>query len=368
MRIVYFAHSLISCWNHGNAHFLRGLLRELAARGHSVTAYEPEQGWSRRNLLEQHGDIQLSRFHARFPELDARLYDDAPDLDRMLDGADLVLVHEWTAPELVGVIGTMRRRGSRFVLLFHDTHHRAVSDPAAMRRLDLAGYDGVLAFGESLAETYRRDGWGGRVFVFHEAADMRLFRPPATESRARSIVWVGNWGDGERSDEIATFLLRPARDLGLPVDVHGVRYPEPALQALAEHGARHHGWLANMDVPEVFARHAITVHIPRRYYATLLPGIPTIRVFEALACGIPLISAPWDDCEGLFAPGHDYLVAADEDGMRAGMRALINDPGLRLSLVRSGLARMRSRHTCGHRADQLLSIFADVASPVAGAA
>ena len=47
MRIVYFTHSLLSCWNHGNAHFLRGVLRELAARGHDVRAFEPANGWSR---------------------------------------------------------------------------------------------------------------------------------------------------------------------------------------------------------------------------------------------------------------------------------------------------------------------------------
>ena len=46
MRIVYFTHSLASCWNHGNAHFLRGVLSELASRGHDVVAYEPEGAWS----------------------------------------------------------------------------------------------------------------------------------------------------------------------------------------------------------------------------------------------------------------------------------------------------------------------------------
>lgn len=368
MRIVYFTHSLASCWNHGNAHFQRGLLRELAARGHCVTACEPAQAWSRENLIADHGEVQLSRFRARFPEVDARSYDASLDLVWMLHDADLVLVHEWTAPEIVRAIGTLRKRQGRFVLLFHDTHHRAVSDLASMRRLDLSGYDGVLAFGESLAQVYRREGWGNRVFVFHEAADTRLFRPLPSADPVPDVVWIGNWGDGERSEEIAAFLLRPARDLGLPVDVYGVRYPDSALQTLAEYGACYHGWLANFDVPAVFARHRMTVHIPRRFYTSLLPGIPTIRVFEALACGIPLICAPWDDCEGLFAPGTDYLIASDEAGMRAQMRALMADKGLCTSLIRSGLERIRGRHTCAHRADQLLSIFADVASPVAGAA
>ena len=52
---------------------------------------------------------------------------------------------------------------------------------AAIRAFDLSGYDGVLAFGEALAERYRDWGWGERVFVWHEAADTRLFRPSADE-------------------------------------------------------------------------------------------------------------------------------------------------------------------------------------------
>jgi spore maturation protein CgeB len=286
----------------------------------------------------------------------------------MLHGADLVLVHEWTTPELVGSIGSKRKRGGRFMLLFHDTHHRGVSEPELMQRLDLSGYDGVLAFGESLAQVYRCAGWGSRVFVLHEAADTRLFRPLPGAPVHHGVVWVGNWGDGERAAEIASFLLRPARGLGLPIDIYGVRYPPSALQALAAHDAKYHGWLANMDVPEVFARYPMTVHIPRRYYASVLPGIPTIRVFEALACGTPLICAPWDDCDGLFEPGSDYLTVANEEEMRESMRNLTNDPELRASLIRNGLERICSRHTCGHRADQLLAIFAEVASPIAGAA
>jgi spore maturation protein CgeB len=46
VRIAYFTHSLASCWNHGNAHFLRGVLRELIARGHEVRALEPANPWS----------------------------------------------------------------------------------------------------------------------------------------------------------------------------------------------------------------------------------------------------------------------------------------------------------------------------------
>ncbi|MEO8715687.1 MAG: glycosyltransferase [Acetobacteraceae bacterium] len=365
MRVVIFTHSLVSCWNHGNAHFLRGIVRELLARGDEVRVFEPADGWSRANLRADHGVAALDRFAQDFPELSSAAYGAEFDPAEATDGADLVIVHEWIDPALVAALGRERKRGGRFTLLFHDTHHRGVSDPASLDVLDLSGYDGVLAFGASLAEAYRRRGWGARVFVWHEAADTRLFRPPAHEGSRAGVVWIGNWGDGERSDELRGFLLEPAARAGLSLDVYGVRYPVEALASLEEFGARYHGWLPNARAPEVFARHMATVHVPRRYYASALPGIPTIRVFEALACGIPLVCAPWQDCEELFRPGRDYLVANDGDTMHDHLRTLAYDPDLRASLAASGLGTIRSRHNCAHRVDELLRIVATLREPVA---
>jgi spore maturation protein CgeB len=94
-----------------------------------------------------------------------------------------------------------------------------------------------------------------------------------------------------------------------------------------------------------------------------LPGIPTIRVFEALACGIPLVSAPWDDCEGLFEPGEDFLVARDGAQMRKQLRALLADPQLAAGLAEHGRQTVLARHTCAHRVDELLGIYAQIAPP-----
>jgi spore maturation protein CgeB len=356
MKIAYFTHSLASCWNHGNAHFLRGILRDLIHRGHAVTAYEPRGAWSLDNLVKDHGEAGLDAYRSLYPELSSTIFDPDIDLSETLHDADVVIVHEWNEPWLVAAIGAVRRQGGRFTLLFHDTHHRAVSDPNAIRAFDLDGYDGVLAFGETLSEVYRRWGWGDRVWTWHEAADTRLFHPPAQEGERAGLVWIGNWGDDERSEELGRFLLRPAREAGLSLDIHGVRYPDAALRSLAEHGAQYRGWLANARAPEVFARHRATVHVPRRFYVNHLPGIPTIRVFEALACGIPLLSAPWEDAEGLFRPGRDFLMAQDEASMRQQMRAVNGDTALRAALVASGLETIRARHSCAHRVDELLPV------------
>jgi spore maturation protein CgeB len=364
VRIVVFTHSLVSDWNHGNAHFLRGVAGELIERGHELRVLEPKDSWSRENLEREHGETPVRDFELAFPELRSRRYELGElDLDRELDGADLVLVHEWNEPELVARVGEHRQRARSYRLLFHDTHHRAVTAPKDMARFDLSGYDGVLAFGEVIRRLYLERGWAERAWTWHEAADTRIFRPLETE-REDDLIWIGNWGDGERTAELREFLLRPARRLRLSGSVHGVRYPRSGRLRVRLGGLRYRGWIANHLAPAAFARHRVTVHVPRRPYVEALPGIPTIRPFEAMACGIPLVSAPWEDAEGLFRRGADHLVARNGNEMRRMLAEVLTDYGLAASLRREGLRTIRSRHTCGHRAEQLLAIDAELTGAV----
>jgi len=139
-----------------------------------------------------------------------------------------------------------------------------------------------------------------------------------------------------------------------------VRYPPAARTRLKKAGLSYRGWLPNYLAPEVFAAFALTVHIPRRPYVEALPGIPTIRVFEALACGIPLICAPWEDAEGLFSPESDYLIAKSGKEMRQQIAGLLSDRDAAHAMAERGRQTILERHTCGHRVDQLLSIMAEL--------
>ena len=299
MRIIYLTHSLRSCWSHGSAHFLRGVLRELAALGHDVVACEPEVAVSLSDLLGDPGSSEQAAAAEPF----FRTYDpdaDLETLEALVEGADLVIVHQWNRPELVARIGRIRARGGPFLALFHDTHHRALTAPEDLRPCNLPAYDGVLASGISLVEAYKRMGWGEQVFAWREGADTSVFQPPEEESDREGLAWIGDWADGERLAELKDILVRPAREAGLPIDVFGVRFSDRAKRALRRAGVRCHGWLPNAKTSEVLASHLATVQIPRRLSASLLPGGPPIRMFEALACGIPLVAAPWSDSEGLF--------------------------------------------------------------------
>jgi spore maturation protein CgeB len=388
VRVAMFYHSALSDWNHGNAHFLRGIATELIAQGHDVRIFEQRDAWSIRNLLSQQGEAAIKEFQAAYPNLDVIRYDlDHLDLHEELASTDLVIVHEWNSPELVARVGLHRECNGHYHLFFHDTHHRSVTDSARMSAYDLRHYDGVLAYGASIRDVYLRNRWAEDVYVWHEAADTRMFRPLSpSESPALSnvsangngsqadhngaskglrsepsydgdVVWIGNWGDDERAAEIKELFIEPIRELRLRARVYGVRYPTYAIRELADAGIEYAGWLPNFRVPQVFSRFRVTVHIPRRPYVESLRGIPTIRPFEALACKIPLISVYWDDCEGLFSAGSDYLVARDGKEMKEHLQALLANSNLAAQIAEHGYQTILRRHTCAHRVDELLQIY-----------
>jgi spore maturation protein CgeB len=363
MRVVMFYHSLLSDWNHGNAHFLRGIVSEMLARGIKVDVYEPRGAWSVQNLMREHGDKPITDFYSVYPGLDSIRYDPHKlDLKRALADADVVIVHEWNKPDVVAMIGEHRRTNDTFQLFFHDTHHRAITAPNELEKYDLTNYDGVLAFGRVIRDVYLKRDWAKHAWTWHEAADTRVFYPRTKSQRLPryDLIWIGNWGDEERSAELLEYLIDPIKDLGLRAKVHGVRYPAEAKRALDRAGIEYAGWLPNFAAPQSFAQATLTVHVPRRPYTRNLPGIPTIRPFEALACGIPLASSYWNDAEHLFAPGKDFLIAESGHQMKEHIKQLLVDSDLRRSLVQHGLKTIRERHTCAHRVDELMEICSEV--------
>ena len=176
MRIVIFCHSILSDWNHGNAHFLRGVTTELIARGHDVRVLEPEDAWSVQNLVADQGAGALDQFRSVYPTIHSERYQpNALDLAAALRNADLVIVHEWNDPELIRSVGEHHASYAGYRLFFHDSHHRSVTAPAEMARFDLRDYDGVLAFGRVIRDVYLERGWAKRAWTWHEAADTRVF-------------------------------------------------------------------------------------------------------------------------------------------------------------------------------------------------
>jgi spore maturation protein CgeB len=243
-----------------------------------------------------------------------------------------------------------------FAVLLHDTHHRAYTNPGELLRFQLQLFDGVLAFGEAIRRIYA-DGFGvERAWTFHEAADTSHFAP-RQEDHAFDLLWIGNWGDEERTRELTEFLIEPAAaSADLPSSGYRTPYTTAFRSCIPAAGIEYRGYLPNLMAPAVYAKSALSVHIPRRLYANGLGGVPTIRVFEALACGAPLLCAPWEDAEHLFRPGEDYLIVQSGAEMKSSIQWLLRDDAARRQIAANGREAILQRHTCAHRAAQMVEI------------
>ena len=362
LRIALFCHSIVSDWNHGNAHFLRGLVRSLKKLGHQVVTLEEEANWSLSNLVRDHGLEPVQEFQSRFPFIDhrsyvldgrAHLYDWLTDT---LSQVDSCIVHEWNPPDLIKAIGEVAARLG-VVAIFHDTHHRAFTEPWRIPAMGLESYAAVLAYGPTIADIYNSTVSGPEVLLYHEGADTELFRP-LVRPKSCDVVFVGNWGDDDRNRTTWQYLIEPSRAASdLRFSLFGVRYPPEVLLALRQSGIDWKGWLPNYRAPEVYASSKVTVHIPRKEYVEALRGTPTIRVFEALACGMPLISAGWEDDSGLFEEGKDYVAVYSPSQMVEALRWLANDAEARARIGSHGRETVLKRHTCDHRAVELVEII-----------
>lgn len=355
MRIALFCHSLLSDWGNGTAHFLRGLSSELAQAGHEVEVFEPHDAWSLRQLLKRHGPAPLTGLKKAYPSLKCERYDVRTlDLETTLAGIELILVHEWNDAAIIQKLGEYRRRHPECRVLFHVTYGSS-SDPRALEAAGLQDYDGALVPGSAMQRLYLQNEWAPQAWVWYEAADTRVFypRPGAEEG---DLVWIGNWTGAERMELVKEFLIRPVSQMGISARVHGSGYPPDALELFKSDGIDYAGWLPNYQVPDLYACYKATVHIPRQSPADTVPGIPTIRLFEALACGIPLVSAPWSDADGLFIAGEDYLAAADGGEAMRHLKMLLEDRPAAEAIAARGLETVRARHTCAHRARELMQI------------
>ena len=193
VRIVMFYHSLVSDWNHGNAHFLRGVCSELLARGHDVAVYEPRDAWSVQNLIAEHGHGAAGRLCRR---LSACCAASATSRRRS------TWTSRWTAPTWCSCTSGATTRWWRAsastappaaTTVCSSTTPITAPSPTAtsMAAYDLRHYDGVLAFGARDPRPLPARGLDGRAWTWHEAADTRVFHPLPRRADARA-TWCGS--------------------------------------------------------------------------------------------------------------------------------------------------------------------------------
>jgi spore maturation protein CgeB len=336
--------SITSSWGNGHATTYRGLVRELSARGHTVLFLERDVPWyaSTRDLPHPpHGRTVVYRDVA---ELKRRFAGDVAD-------ADLVIVGSYV-PEGIEV-GEWVVRTARGLSAFYDIDTPVTLASLARGENDyltavlIPRYDLYLSFtGGPTLDRLEREYGSPMARPLYCAVDQELYRP-APEPPQWDLGYMGTYSD-DRQPMLARLLIEPARawPTGRFV-VAGPQYPRtvewPANVNRIDHlpPAQHSGF---------YNAQSFTLNLTRA--DMVAAGFsPSVRLFEAAACGTPIISDDWEGLDTLFEPGREILIARST----AEVLELIRDLSAsdRLALGARARARVLAEHTAAHRAAEL---------------
>ncbi|MDP8916241.1 MAG: glycosyltransferase [Pseudomonadota bacterium] len=351
MRLVVLGLSLSSAWGNGHATTYRALLKSFAARGHEVLFLERETPW-----YAAHRDP----VDPAWPRLE--FYPDLAGLDRWrteIAEADAVMVGSYV-PEGVEV-GRRVLSWAGGVTAFYD-----IDTPVTLAKLArgdfeyltpdlIGGYDRYFSFtgGPTLERIEREYGSPGARALYC-STDAEAYRPVATPRRW-DLSYLGTYSD-DRQPTLDRLLLEPARRAPhLRFVVAGPQYPDsiawPANVERFEH-------VAPADHPTFYSASRYTLNVTR---ADMVQAgwSPSVRLFEAGACGAPVISDDWAGLDSLFTPGEEILIVDGAEAVLAQLQSADDDR--RDGMAAAARARVLAEHTSAHRAAQLERDLQDAA-------
>jgi spore maturation protein CgeB len=343
LRVVVLGLSLSSSWGNGHATTFRALLRAFAARGHDVLFLERDVPW-----YASHRDLPSPDF------CELSLYQDLGDLNRWRDaieGADAVIVGSYV-PEGVAV-GRMVQAVTRGATAFYD-----IDTPVTLAKLErgdeeylspalIPGYGVYLSFtgGPTLDRLERQYG-SPAARQLYCSVDPDAYRPMEVPPRW-DLSYLGTYSP-DRQPVLERLLLEPARRApDLRFAVAGPQYPAdidwPANVERIDH-------VPPADHPGFYAASRFTLNVTR---ADMIRAgySPSVRLFEAGACGVPIISDRWDGIETLLRPGEEIILADGATDVLAALQGLAEAE--RGAMSRALRARVLGEHTAAHRAAEL---------------
>lgn len=351
LSIVILGLSITSSWGNGHATTYRALVRELVAAGHEVLFLEREQPW-----YAAHRDLPQP------PWGRTALYDSLDELRDRYAGAvraaDLVMVGSFVPQGAqVGDWVQAQAAGTR---AFYD-----IDTPVTLARLargehdylrpdQVAGYDLYLSFtGGPTLQRLEREFGSPRARVLYCSVDPQLYHPEP-QPAAWDLGYMGTYSD-DRQPGVERLMLQPAREWpeGRFV-VAGPQYPDGIA------------WPANCDyrphLPPAehrafYNRQRFALNITR---ADMVRAgwSPSVRLFEAAACGTPLISDRWAGIETLFEPGREIVLADGPAEVLAALRGIGEDE--RQAMAQRARRRILAGHTAAHRARELVAHAMDL--------
>jgi spore maturation protein CgeB len=358
MKLVIFGLTVSSSWGNGHATLWRGLLRALGRRGCRTTFFERDVPYyaAHRDLTTPQGAELV--LYGDWAEIAERARDEAAS-------ADVAIVTSY-CPD--GRVASRLVCEAARLAVFYD-----MDTPITLARLaggeavdylpqdGLGAFDLVLSYtgGRALAELERRLGARRpRPLYGHVDPDCHCPAPP-DERFAASLSYLGTYA-ADRQAALERLLVEPARlRPDLKFLIGGSGYPEDFPWVDNIWFARH---VAPPEHPAFFSSSALTLNVTRRDMAAF-GWCPSGRLFEAAACGTPVISDWWEGLDAFFAPGREILVARTAEDVLAALAR--DDIG---EIAEAARTRALAEHSSDHRAGELLAMLDEAARPMAAVA
>ncbi len=344
MRIVFLGLSITSSWGNGHATNYRALVKALTARGHDVVFLERDVPW-----YATHRDLPRPPYGSTF------LYSSLDELRRRFSdrvvAADLVVVGSFVPDG--AEVGRWVLDTARGVTAFYD-----IDTPVTLEKLGrgdheylspelVARYDLYLSFtGGPVLDTIRAGYGAAWATPFYCLVDAAEYRPEPAQARW-DLGYLGTYSD-DRQPAVERLLIEPARRRpGVRFAVAGPQYPEeiawpPNVERVDHLPPAEHRRFYNS---QRFTLNVTREQMVRSGYA------PSVRLFEAAACGIPVVSDWWEGLDSFFEPGAEILIAHGPDDVLRYLEDLGEDE--RRSIADAARRRVLAEHTAERRAEEL---------------
>jgi len=357
MKLVVFGLTITSSWGNGHATLWCGLCKALERRGQRVVFFErdvPYYALHRDLRALPYGELVL---YPTWPEV-------RPLARRHLVEADAAIVTSY-CPDGVAASDLVLDSPAT-VRVFYD-----LDTPVTLSRLiagqpvdylgpgGLADFDLVLSYtgGRALAELQTRLG-ARRVAPLHGSVDPEVYRlaSPAEHYRA-DLSYMGTYA-ADRQPVLEKLLVDPARRRpDLRFLIGGAQYPDGFPWAGNIYFVRH---LPPGEHPTFYGSSRLTLNVTREAMARM-GHCPSVRLFEAAACGAPILSDAWEGLEAFFRPGSEIIVAHDTE---EALRALEMSDEELARIAGRARARTLEEHTADRRAAELETVLEDTAAGV----
>ncbi|WP_343716796.1 glycosyltransferase [Inquilinus sp.] len=343
LRLVFIGLSLSSSWGNGHATTYRALLRALARRGHDILFLEQDQPWYAENRDLPDPDFCRLELYSGVDTL--------PAYRAEVAAADAVIVGSYVADGVS--VAAWVQGAATGVTAFYD-----IDTPVTLAKLErgdfeylspelIPGFDLYLSFtgGPTLAHLEQRYG-AAAALPLYCSVDTEAYRPAPGPSRY-DLGYLGTYSP-DRQPTLERLLLEPAR-----------RLPELRFVVAGSQFPRDIRWPGNVTHIE---------HVPPREHCAFYNSCrfalnvtradmiraghsPSVRLFEAAACGTPVISDLWDGIETIFAPGIEICLARGSDEV-AGLLTQTPEP-LRRAIGEAARQRVLAEHSSTRRAAEL---------------